>query len=198
MNARITTNRIVLITSSVLLTLGGAEAWAGTINYQADYLTVSGQNCTNSFCFPITPGATFVEAFTINSTQLGTDGSYDVTGSLNPTLPIPGWTTSTFIADAVVSGGAVTDLVLNFTANVSSSNPITGSTFQNTSFQASGGNWSTNGSFVNTGLETSGSNNAAGTYTVLATPVTTPEPGSVGLVVAGALLMPLVRRKLRT
>lgn len=184
------THRIALLTAPLALLLFAGQAKAGIITYQADYLVVSAQFCF-TFCFPGTTGGTFSETFTLSSSQLATDGSYDVTSSLSPSFVVPGWTVSGYTADAMVAGGAVTDLAINYSATAESTIVVS---FSTSGFNASGGSWSRSDSTVAPGLS-SNSDASSGTYTIRQLPAATPEPVSGALALSGTTLLFLLRRK---
>lgn len=186
--------RLTLLLAALALVLFAGQARAGVITYQAEYLVLSAETCF-TICFPTTTGGTFQETFTLTSSQLAIDGSYDVTSSLSPSFVLPGWTIGGYTADAKVAGGAVTDLAIGYSATAETTNPLF-SSFSNTLFTASGGSWSRSDSTVTPGLS-SNSDSSSGTYTIQPLPAATPEPMCGVLTLGGAALLSILRRKRR-
>lgn len=173
-----------------LFALGTAQAQASPVVVQADYLLTSGQSCVRAFCVAIAPGSTFQKSFTIDSGQLAVDGSYDVSASLAPPFVFPPGTSSSALSvQAVVLGGAPTDLLIHFFANGSNTNPILGTTFFSQAFDAAAGAWSDSSSGSNSLSNSSG--NAAGSYTLRIVP----EPASFVLASLGLLGLALRSRR---
>lgn len=181
---------MVLFAVVVVIGLGPAQVWANPVAVQVDYHTAYGQSCVRSFCFPITPGATFAKTFTIGSAQLAADGSYDVSATLAPEFVIaPGTTSSAMSVQAVVAGGTVTDLLIHFDASGSVTIPIIGTTYSSQTFDASGGTWSSSSS--SSSSLSYGSGSGGGTYIV----TMVPEAASLALAGLGLALLALRARR---
>lgn len=172
------------------LALGSGSADAVPVTVTVEYLTLAGQSCIRAFCTPIAPGGTFQKTFEIDSALLATPGSYDVRSTLAPPFVFPpGTSSSQHVANAVVAGGTVVDLFLDYLASGSNTVPIIGTTFFSNTFDASGGSWTSTSSASNS-LSNS-SSNSSGTYTV----TVVPEPGALALVASGLLGLGTVRRR---
>lgn len=166
------------------LVLGSAQAAASPVSVQVEYLTTHGQSCIRAFCVPLQGGTTFSKSFTIDSTLLAIDGSYDVSSTLVPPFVFPPGTSSSALdVEAVVVGGAVVDLRVHFYASGSVSVPILGTTYSSQSFDAGDGSWSSANSSSNSLSNSSGS--AGGTYAL----TMVPEPASAALVGLGIVLL---------
>lgn len=179
-----------LLAVAAVSVLGSAQAIASPVAVQVDYLTTHGQSCLRAFCIAMPPGATFLKSFTIDSAQLATDGSYDVSSTLVPVFVFPPGTSSSALSvQAIVLGGAVSDLAIHFYASGSVTVPILGTTYSSQAFDASGGTWSSSSS--SSSSLSYGSGSAGGTYAV----TTIPEPASLALAGFGLALLASRRRR---
>ena len=163
--------------------------------------TGSGQNCTTQqhieTCAATT--AAYSASFSLSNLELSHNGSYDVLLSLNltdslllfePTYVANVLQDNDFIATAVTSGGAVTDLQLSIAQDDQE--------FSDQSFQydltATGGTFNDN--YLNEGDGFGISIIDSGSYTILECGSLVPEPSRFALLGVGLLGIPLCRRRI--
>ena len=184
------TSGSALFIAPALLALAAGQATAGTITFEVDYLTLTSEICSPT-CFQLGGGDTFAQTFTLDSTQLAVDGSYDVGASLSPGFLPSGWSVDSNTATAQVAGGTVTDLILNLSASIQATGPV-GTTFQSASFSESAGQWSQFGSVFVSGIDVSETTSSTGLYTIQQ--LATPEPAGGVPAAAGFGLIAAIRR----
>jgi hypothetical protein len=172
------------------LTLLVSQAPA-SIEFESDFVATSGTACSISCMgIPTSLLPTFQETFTLTPVQLSTDGSYDVSGTLSPSLlaqlPSPPFT-NVFSADAVVSGGTVTDLQISLSSQGTVSS-ILGNIFKTETLNSSGGSWTEN-------IAASGAISTSAMYSGYYTIQAVPEPSAWTLLIAGLCPIMVVLRK---
>jgi len=174
-----------MLFAAVILAAVTAPAFAGTINFAATYTTQSGYGCSIS-CISTPPQflpGPFTGQFSLTSSQLGVDGSYDVSASLLSAFfrSEPG-ATSSLTALAIVTGGKVSDVTIDFTENFPV--PVFSST-ETITYTASGGSFMD--STVVSGVL---SLTNRGVYSIAELPpAPIPEPASAGSLAIGLGLM---------
>jgi hypothetical protein len=167
-----------------ILAVTTVSASAGTINFAITYTTQSGTGCSIS-CLSIPTSllpAPYTKDFSLTTAQLGTNGSYDISTFIGPTLiaPEPGASVSV-MAMAIVSGGLVTDAPITFSETYPV--PLLSST-ATINLTASGG------SFTDFREVSIVSTNLQGVYSIAELPSTPiPEPGSSAAVATGLGLL---------
>jgi len=194
--------KIVATAFSLVLMWSVETAHAAPITFEVEYTTLFSEFCFghSGACVPHALDS-FTRTFTLDSAQLMVDGVYDVTSSLDPippAQPFPGFpvspdatVTTTLVANAIVADEQVIDMVMDF-EGVIDELCFTFPKRTRTSFTASFGSWESPS--VVTSIDPSVCNNykfaANGIYTVQQlpeVPVAVPEPGSLLLVLGGAL-----------
>lgn len=169
----------------------GAASAAAALEVVVEYETMGGESCLRFVCTPITPGARFEKRFTVPGAALAGDGSVDVSASLDPAFTAPPGTSSfSLVAQAVVAGGTVVDLVLDWDRTITNTIPIIDvTTVVIDRFDASGGSWSR--SSLTSSTLSSSSSSAQGSYTV----TVVPEPGAAPLLALGLGGLGAARRR---
>lgn len=189
---------------SIVFLCSAGLSFADTINFDVNY-TGAGNDCTSSQGSPFSCTAvteSFIGTFSLTSAQLGTDGSWDVSSSLNITAPFDGQPLSISpgstlggvpdpaTATAITSAGLVTDLVVSFSPVFSQSGPV--SIFLSYNLNAKDNAYTiaddsrTSVSFPSGGVEGEETRNTSGTYTISEV-ITTPEPASIVLFLSGLI-----------
>lgn len=178
-------------------TLGAGALNAGTLTFEANYVTNSESFCFSLGCFSQTPGTpTFRWTFALDAAQLAVDGSYDVSASLSPspfdTVSSPDTETHTLAANAVVLGGTVTDLDLHFHQDESLV-----SISKSVQFDGTSGSWNKSLAADSSSIHKGGLLLDSGTFTIEELPAASPEPGSLALLAGGLVLGLALRRRKR-
>jgi PEP-CTERM motif len=176
----------VRIPSALLLFAIFVGTAASATTFDIHYVPNPQTVCIGPICVQI-PGTPFDDTFSLTSTQLGSNGTYDITSTLNQFsgyFPPPSGATVNLTADATVAGGTVSSIFISFSSEYT--NPFDGAE-SNVGFSASNGTFnSEQSSFIPGGGSSSSSQ--SGTYTVSAVaPAVTPEPAALSLLGAGLL-----------
>ena len=172
----------------------GVSASATTTTFDIHYVPNPQTICIGPICVQV-PGTPFDDTFSLTSTQLANNGTYDISSTLNQFSgyfpPVSGSTVN-LLADATVNGGTVSNLFISFSAEYT--NPLDGAESY-IGFSASNGTFtSSQSSFIPGGGASSSSQ--TGTYTVSAVaPAVTPEPAAFGLLGAGLAALRFRRRR---
>jgi len=172
--------------------------------FEIDYIPLSGHVCPlPSICLPVNLPplniplpSPFSAFFTLTSAQLNTDGTYDISSSLDQfnsrNFGIPLFSHQNLVATATTLNGAVTDVDISYGDQEFTQNPLN---FDNLSFTASAGTWQEVHSL---GLDPPVEDyDYAGTYSIrqIVPVFTAPEPTSITLLVFGALTIILLMGK---
>jgi hypothetical protein len=183
--------RLTLLVLFLMLMPFAQDAVAATITFQVDYTTLYYRLCQgHAGCFDLSPPP-FSRTFTLDSSQLATDGIYDVSSSLTDLpLPDPQTVAYLFLASAAVANQQVTGLSVQFYQKREYQiNPF-GQFTNSIQFVQENGDWYRNQ--VGTDPLLGGNSSFSfGTYTIQQLPV--PEPATIFLLGAGLLTL-LMRR----
>ena len=184
---RLRTNSILSLIG--VLAAAALPAAAATINFEITYTTQSGTGCSIS-CISIPTSLLpppYTRDFSLTPVQLATDGSYDISAFVGPTLIVnqPG-ASFTLTALAIVSGGTVTDATIAFSETYPV--PLLNSTAL-IDVTASGGGFTDlrEVDIVSTSLQ--------GVYSIAELPPSpVPEPATFAVAATGLALLLLRRR----